>query len=179
MYFIRDNREVRCAAPDHDRRHRQRRGAYAMTEQYNAGRRVRTIADAPTAGRALRLSSANRREFLSYALAASSALFTTVALVTMSAPDPTSDPLVGRLLPSTLNTSTGAKTYPVSGGFAYPRIPAGTFGSTFTLDQKASAFTVDDPPLLIADGKFYVVRSRRMRRSNRHRTRTVRSTLPT
>jgi hypothetical protein len=62
-----------------------------MTEQYNAGRRVRTTADTPTAGSALRLSSANRREFLSYALAASGALFTTVALVTITAPDPTSD----------------------------------------------------------------------------------------
>ncbi|MBK9714804.1 MAG: ubiquinol-cytochrome c reductase iron-sulfur subunit [Kouleothrix sp.] len=79
-------------------------------------------------------------------------------MITISAPDPLSDPLVGQLLPAALNAGAGTKTYPVSGGFAYPHIPAGTFGGTFTLDQPASAFNVDAPPVLIADGKFYVVR---------------------
>lgn len=103
-------------------------------------------------------AGATRREFLSYALAASGALFAAGGLVAVTAPDPSSDPLVSQLLPGALNPATGAKAYPLSGGFAYPRIKAGTFGGAFTLDEPASAFVVANPPVLIADGKFYVVK---------------------
>jgi hypothetical protein len=67
-------------------------------------------------------------------------------------PAPATVPCVG------VNRQTGDKYYPVSGGYAYPRITAGTFGGKFTLDQKASAFTVNDDPLLVPDGKFYIVK---------------------
>ncbi len=122
-----------------------------MNKQYNAGRRMVAATDSAPQG-------ATRREFLAYALAGSGALFAAGALISVAAPDPSSDPLVSQLLPGTLNPATGAKSYPLSGGFAYPRIKAGTFGGTFTLDKKASAFGADDPPVLIADGKFYVVK---------------------
>lgn len=129
-----------------------------MTERYNAGRRVAAPANPTSGGVARPPVGATRREFLAYALAASGALFAAGALVAISAPDPASDPLAGRIVPGTLNASTGEKSYPLSGGFAYPRIKAGTFGGVFTLDQPASAFAAGDPPLLVADGKFYVVK---------------------
>lgn len=103
-------------------------------------------------------AGASRREFLAYALAASGALMSVGSLLTISTPDPTSDPLLSKVLPNTLDTTTGTKTYPLAGGFAYPRIKAGTFGGRFALEQKASTFTLDDAPLLSADGKFYVVK---------------------
>lgn len=128
-----------------------------MQERFNAGRHVLVTGDGaqPPAPQAAALK---RREFLSYALAASGALFTVGSLVGVAAPDPTSDALLGKLLPAKVNPDTGAKGYAVSGGFAYPRIQAGTFGGKFALDQKASSFQLDDPPVLLADGKFYVVK---------------------
>ncbi len=100
----------------------------------------------------------NRREFLAYAMAASGALLAAGAVVTLTMPDPSADPLLGQLIPHTTNPQAGDKYYPVSGGYAYPRITAGSFGGKFTLDQKANAFTVNDDPLLVPDGKFYVVK---------------------
>src|SRR5258708_2104032 len=136
-----------------------------MAEQYNAGRRVITQLEAqapaakagtPPAPAATQRTGVKRREFLAYAMAASGALFMAGALTTLTMPDPSADPLLGKLIPHTTNPQTGDKSYPVSGGFAYPRIEIGTFGGKFTLDQKASAFTVNDEPLLVPDGKFYV-----------------------
>lgn len=142
-----------------------------MTEQRNAGRRVIAQAEAeaiasksgvqkPAAlvtGHGL---GVNRREFLAIAMAGSAALLTASGLIFMTAPDPSADPLLGPLLGFTAraNANTGEKIYPVAGGFAYPRIKAGTFGSKFTLPKKASEYTVDDPPELNADGKFFVVK---------------------
>jgi cytochrome b6-f complex iron-sulfur subunit len=122
-----------------------------MAEQYNAGRRVITT---PTTPR----SHVNRREFLACAMAASGALLAVGAAVTLTLPDPSADPLLGQLIPHTTSPQTGDKSYPISGGFAYPRIENGTFGGKFTLEQKASEFTVNDDPLLEPDGKFYVVK---------------------
>ena len=139
-----------------------------MADQYNAGRRVISQAEAqaiaakavtrlppPAAARRVGLS---RREFLAYALAASGALLAAGAVVTLTIPDPSADPLLGQLIPHTIDPQTGDKRYPVSGGYAYPRLAAGTFGGRFALDQKASVFKVDDPPLLVPEGKFYVVK---------------------
>jgi len=138
-----------------------------MTTQRNAGRRVISQAEAQAiaakAGALTPMPAAhwaglNRREFLTYAMAASGALLAAGGLITLTIPDPSADPLLGQLIPHTVNPQTGEKHYPVSGGYAYPRITAGTFGGTFTLDQKASVFMVGDPPLLIPDGKFYVAK---------------------
>jgi cytochrome b6-f complex iron-sulfur subunit len=136
--------------------------------QHNAGRRVITQAEAqataaaagthPPVPTAAHRTDIHRREFLAYAMAASGTLFAVGALVTLTMPDPSADPLLEKLVPHTTNPQTGDKSYPVSGGFAYPRIETGTFGGKFTLDQKASAFAVDDEPLLVPDGKFYVVK---------------------
>lgn len=141
-----------------------------MAEQRNAGRRVISQADAqaiaaksgvqrPSAATRAR-SGINRREFLAYAMAASGALLTVGSLAFITAPDPSADPLLSGLLGFTAveDPSTGEKEYPVAGGFAYPRIKAGTFGGKFTLDKKASEFKVTDDPLLIADGKFFIVK---------------------
>jgi cytochrome b6-f complex iron-sulfur subunit len=100
----------------------------------------------------------NRREMLAIAMAGSTALFTVAGLVYITSPDPAADPLLGQVVPGQLNQQTGDKTFPVAGGFAYPRIKAGTFGGKFALDKKASDFTLTDDPLLIADGKFFVVK---------------------
>jgi cytochrome b6-f complex iron-sulfur subunit len=139
-----------------------------MAVQRNAGRRVISQAEAQAiaaragvqtpAPAAAHRAGLNRREFLAYALAASGALLATGALVTLTMPDPSEDPLLGHLVPYQVAPQTGDKSYPVGGGYAYPRIAAGTFGGTFAIDQKASVFTVDDPPLLVPDGKFYVVK---------------------
>jgi cytochrome b6-f complex iron-sulfur subunit len=142
-----------------------------MAEQRNAGRRVISKADADAIAaksgvarlvRAVvkRDPLATRREFLAIAMAASSALLTAGGLLFITSPDPKDDPLLGPLLGFTANVdpTTGDKTYPVAGGFAYPRIKANTFGGKFTLDAKASSFKVDDPPQLNADGKFFVVK---------------------
>jgi cytochrome b6-f complex iron-sulfur subunit len=91
-------------------------------------------------------------------MAGSTALFTVTGLVYMTSPDPSADPFLGQIVPGEVNEATGDKIYPVAGGFAYPRIKAGTFGGRFTLDKPASEFTVDDDPLLIADGKFFIVK---------------------
>ena len=139
-----------------------------MAEQRNAGRRVISQADA----RAIAAKSGvqkpvaavkhregiNRREFLAYAMAASGALLTVGSLVFLTAPDPSGDPLLGKLVPADVDANTGEKNYPVAGGFAYPRIKAGTFGGKFTLDKKASDFKETDDPFLVADGKFFVVK---------------------
>ena len=140
-----------------------------MAEQRNAGRRVISQADAeaiaaksgvrkPEAAAPRKGLGINRREFLAVAMAGSAALLTAGGLVFVTAPDPSGDPLLGQLISAAANPNTGEKTYPVAGGFAYLRIKAGTFGGRFTLDKQASAFQVDDPPLLIPDGKFYIAK---------------------
>jgi cytochrome b6-f complex iron-sulfur subunit len=143
-----------------------------MGEQRNAGRRVISQADAqaiaakagvqrPNAAAARQKDpAAARREFLAYAMAASGALLTVGSLVFVTAPDPAADPMLGPLLGFTAQTNqqTGETNYPVAGGFAYPRIKAGTFGGRFTVDKKAADFKDDDPPLLVPDGKFYLVK---------------------
>lgn len=141
-----------------------------MAEQRNAGRRVISQADAEAvaakSGKSKPVAAVasgagiNRREMLAYAMAASGALLTAGALAFLTAPDPSADPLLRDVLrfTATDNPNTGLRDYPVAGGFAYPRIKEGTFGGIFTLDKKASDFTVDDDPFLVADGKFFVVK---------------------
>lgn len=143
-----------------------------MAEQRNAGRRVISQAEAeaiaaksgtqkPTSSAATNKSpGVNRREFLSYAMAASTALLTVGGLVVIVAPDPVGDPLLGKALGFTasVDPTNGDKSYPIAGGFAYPRIKAGTFGGKFTLDRKASEFKESDDPFLVADGKFFIVK---------------------
>jgi cytochrome b6-f complex iron-sulfur subunit len=141
-----------------------------MSEQRNAGRRVISQADADAiaaksgvqkpAAAAKKGLGVNRREFLAVAMAASGALLTVGSLVYLTAPDPSSDPFLGPILGVIANQdpTTGDKEYPVAGGFAYPRIKAGSFGGKFTLSKKASEYKVDDPPELNADGKFFVVK---------------------
>jgi len=142
-----------------------------MAEQRNAGRRVISQADAEAiaaksgvqkspAGVARKGLHINRREFLAIAMAGSAALLTVGGLVFLTSPDPAADPLLGPLLKftSSEDPNTLERTYPVAGGFAYPRIKAGTFGGKFTLDKKASEFKDTDDPFPIADGKFFVVK---------------------
>jgi len=141
-----------------------------MAEQRNAGRRVISQADADAIAaksgvarlvRAVvkRDPLARRREFLAIAMAGSAALLTVGGLVFITSPDPSGDPLLGQLVPPvSVDPNTGEKSFPVAGGFAYPRIKANTFGAKFTLDEKASSFKVDDPPLLKPDGKFFIVK---------------------
>ncbi len=141
-----------------------------MAEQRNAGRRVISQADAEAIAaksgvarlvRAVvkRDPLATRREFLAIAMAGSAALLTVGGLVFITSPDPSGDPLLGQLVPPvSVDPNSGEKSFPVAGGFAYPRIKANTFGAKFTLDEKASSFKVDDPPLLNADGKFFIVK---------------------
>jgi cytochrome b6-f complex iron-sulfur subunit len=140
-----------------------------MSEPRNAGRRVISQADAdaitaksgvqkPGAAAKPKGGGINRRELLAIAMAGSTALFTVAGLVYITSPDPAADPFLGQVLPGQVDAETGDKTYLVAGGFAYPRIKAGTFGGRFILDKKASEFTVTDDPLLVADGKFFVVK---------------------
>jgi len=140
-----------------------------MSELRNAGRRVISQADAdaitaksgvqrPVSVAKPKGGGINRREVLAIAMAGSTALFTVAGLVYLTSPDPAADPFLGQIVPGQLNEQTGDKTYGVAGGFAYPRIKAGTFGGKFTLDAKASSFKVDDPPQLNPDGKFFVVK---------------------
>jgi cytochrome b6-f complex iron-sulfur subunit len=141
-----------------------------MADQRNAGRRVisQADADAVSAKSGVAKSGAvtqpkglgvNRREFLAIAMAGSAALLTVGSLVFITAPDPAADPFLGQILPpASVDSTSGEKNYPVAGGFAYPRIKANTFGGKFTLDDKASAFTVDDPPKQYPDGKFFIVK---------------------
>jgi cytochrome b6-f complex iron-sulfur subunit len=141
-----------------------------MADQRNAGRRVISQADAqaiaaksgvhkPVVAAKSAGLGINRREFLAIAMAGSAALFTVAGLVYITAPDPLADPFLGQVVPpAAVDEGTGEKSYPVAGGFAYPRIKAGTFGGKFTLDRKAGDYKVDDPPDLHADGKFFVVK---------------------
>ena len=142
-----------------------------MAEQRNAGRRVISQADAdaiaaksgvqkPGSAAKPKGAGVNRREVLAIAMAGSAALLTVGSLVFITSPDPAADPLLGPLLKFTASedTTTGERTYPVAGGFAYPRIKAGTFGGKFTLDKKASEFKETDDPFPVADGKFFVVK---------------------
>ena len=140
-----------------------------MAEQRNAGRRVISQADADAiaamsgvrkpAVAAPPHAGINRREVLAIAMAGSAALFTVTGLVYVTAPDPAADPFLSQVIPpASIDPSTGEKNYPIAGGFAYPRIKAGTFGGKFTLDKKVSAFTDTDPPFLVPDGKFYVAK---------------------
>lgn len=143
-----------------------------MKEQRNAGRRVISQAEAqaiaakagtgkPPGVAAQRLRPAiNRRELLAVAMAGSAALLTVAGSAFLTAPDPSGDPLLARLLgfAADVDENTGVKLYPVAGGFAYPRIKAGTFGGRFTLEQKVGTFAEDDSPLLVADGKFYIAK---------------------
>jgi len=140
-----------------------------MSEPRNAGRRVISQADAdaiaaksgvqkPVLAAKPKGGGINRREMLAIAMAGSTALFTVAGLVYMTSPDPAADPFLGQVLPGQVDAETGDKTYLVAGGFAYPRIKAGTFGGRFTLDLKASDFTLTDDPYLVADGKFFVVK---------------------
>lgn len=141
-----------------------------MAEQRNAGRRVISQAEAeaiaaksgvarPVAAKHKGLGI-NRREALAIAMAGSAALLTAGGLVFITAPDPAADPLLGPLLRFTAGEDprTLAPIYPVAGGFAYPRIKANTFGGRFTLEEKASAFTLDDPPRPYPEGKFFIVK---------------------
>jgi cytochrome b6-f complex iron-sulfur subunit len=140
-----------------------------MSEPRNAGRRVISQADAdaiaaksgvqkPGSLAKPKGGGINRREVLAIAMAGSTALFTVAGLVYITSPDPAADPFLGQVVPGQLNAETGDKSFPVAGGFAYPRIKAGTFGGRFTLDRKASEFTLNDDPFLVADGKFFVVK---------------------
>jgi cytochrome b6-f complex iron-sulfur subunit len=94
-------------------------------------------------------------------MAASGALLTVGALVFTTVPDPAFDPLLGEMLKvvAPLNPTTGLREYPVAGGVAYPRIKAGTFGSIFTLPERADVFKVSDDPRFYADGKFFVIKA--------------------
>jgi cytochrome b6-f complex iron-sulfur subunit len=142
-----------------------------MAEQRNAGRRVISQADAdaiaaksgvqkPVPASPPKGLGINRRELLAIAMAGSTALLTIGGLVFLTSPDPAADPLLGPLLKftSSEDPNTLERTYPVAGGFAYPRIKAGTFGGKFTLDKKASEFKDTDDPFPVADGKFFVVK---------------------
>ena len=140
-----------------------------MSEPRNAGRRVISQADAdaitaksgvqkPGAAAKPKGGGINRREVLAIAMAGSTALFTVAGLIYITSPDPAADPFLGQVVPGQLNAETGDKTFPVAGGFAYPRIKAGTFGGKFTLEKKASDFTLTDDPFLVADGKFFIVK---------------------
>ncbi|HNP69702.1 MAG TPA: Rieske 2Fe-2S domain-containing protein [Kouleothrix sp.] len=142
-----------------------------MAEQRNAGRRVISQAEAdaiaaksgvqkPNSAAKPKGPGVNRREVLAIAMAGSAALLTAGGLLFITSPDPAADPLLGPLLKFTAaeDPTTGERTYPVAGGFAYPRIKAGTFGGKFTLDKKASEFKDGDDPFPVADGKFFVVK---------------------
>ena len=142
-----------------------------MAEQRNAGRRVISQATVqaiaakagvqrPVTAAVKRDSIARNSRRVAIAMAGSAALLAVGGLVFLTAPDPSADPLLGPLLKFAAreNRDTGERTYPVAGGFAYPRIKTGTFGGKFILDQKADQFKADDPPLLVPDGKFYVAK---------------------
>jgi cytochrome b6-f complex iron-sulfur subunit len=141
-----------------------------MAEPRNAGRRVISQADAdaiaaksgvrkPTPAAKPGGVGINRRELLAIAMAGSTALFTVTGLLYTTAPDPAADPFLGQVVPpASVDETTGEKNYPVAGGFAYPRIKAGTFGGRFTVDRKASEFQVTDDPFPVPDGKFFIVK---------------------
>ena len=130
-------------------------------EPRNAGRRVitqeeadaiqaRARPDAPPPVRKSRIKL-TRREALVYALAGSTALYLGAGVATMTAPDPEVDPLLKALVPE-----QAARVIP--GGFAYPRFRAGEFGGQFVLTRTADQYTLDQPPELNSNGKFYVAK---------------------
>ncbi len=130
-------------------------------EPRNAGRRVitqeeadaiqaRARPDAPPPVRKSRIKL-TRREALVYALAGSTALYLGAGVATMTAPDPEVDPLLKSVVPE-----EAAKVVP--GGFAYPRFRAGEFGGQFVLTRTADQYTLDQPPELNSNGKFYVAK---------------------
>ena len=130
-------------------------------EPRNAGRRVITQEEAdaiqakarPDAPPVVRRSRVKitRREALVYALAGSTALYLGTTAATMTAPDPERDPLLKSITPEEVQQV-------VPGGFAYPRFRAGEFGGKFVLSQPATAYTLEEPPELNANGKFYVAK---------------------
>ena len=130
-------------------------------EPRNAGRRVITQEEAdaiqakarpdlPPPVRRSRIKI-TRREALVYALAGSTALYLGAAFATMTAPDPETDPLLSSLVPE-----EAAELVP--GGFAYPRFREGEFGGQFVINRPADSYTLEQPPELNPNGKFYVVR---------------------
>jgi cytochrome b6-f complex iron-sulfur subunit len=151
------------------------------TERRNAGRRIMSQAEAQaitakagtgkTAGApgggagaaaaAQRGPGINRREFMAYAMAGATAALTAASLAVLTIPDPASDPLLGPVFNAVglgQPDSTGTPRYPIVGGFAYPRIKAGTFGGRFVLERKVDSYTADEVPELNAQGKFYIVK---------------------
>jgi cytochrome b6-f complex iron-sulfur subunit len=128
-----------------------------MSEKRNAGRPVNRKPDTsnPKAGEGAQATDTamNRREFMAWATAASIALFGASSAVTMVLPDPKSDPLMQSFVQPDAEGS-----YPLVGGFTYPRIKEGTFGGQFILERKATSYTLDEQPELTAAGKFYAVK---------------------
>ncbi len=100
-------------------------------------------------------SGVNRREFLAWAMAGSTALVGVATGITLVLPDPKTDPLMQSIFGM---DASGQPNQPVVGGFAYPRIKEGTFGGQFILDRKAASYNEDEVPELNATGKFYVVK---------------------
>ncbi len=132
-----------------------------MSARYNAGRPVVKPGETAGAGDgAVAQSSSpgiNRREFLAWAMAGSTAVFAGVGSLTLVLPDPKTDPLMQSLVPG--QDVGGVTRYPIVGGFVYPRIKEGTFGGQFILSSKATSYTTDMPPELNATGKFYVIKA--------------------
>lgn len=128
-----------------------------MAEQQNAGRRVVTQGGASGSGAATTAASPgmNRREFLAWAMAGSTAVFAVAGGVTLVLPDPKTDPLIQSIVGT---DDSGQVKRPFVGGFAYPRIKEGTFGGQFIVERKASSYTLDEKPELNATGKFYVIK---------------------
>jgi cytochrome b6-f complex iron-sulfur subunit len=75
--------------------------------------------------------------------------------VTLVLPDPKTDPFVQSIVGF---DAEGQPNQPFIGGFSYPRIKEGTFGGQFTVDRKATSFTLDENPELNASGKFYITK---------------------
>ena len=132
-----------------------------QTEPRNAGRRVITQEEAdaiqakarpdqPAPVRRSRIKI-TRREALVYAFAGATALYLGTGVAAMTAPDPEVDPLLKSLVPEPV-----AQVIP--GGFAYPRFRAGEFGGQFVLTRTADQYTLDQPPELNSNGKFYVAK---------------------
>ena len=133
-----------------------------QTEPRNAGRRVITQEEAdaiqakarpdapPPTPRRSRIKI-TRREAMVYALAGSTALLLGATMATMTAPDPAVDPLLKSLVPEPVQEV-------IPGGFAYPRFRAGEFGGQFILTRTADSYTLDQPPELNPNGKFYVAK---------------------
>jgi len=130
-----------------------------MSEQQNAGRRVLKKGEvAGLGGSAVAQAKGpgmNRREFLAWATAGAMAVFGAAGGATLVLPDPKTDPLMQSILGK---DASGQNKRPFVGGFSYPRIKEGTFGGQFTVDRKASSYTLEERPELNATGKFYVIK---------------------